>query len=222
MDRLRPDQLRAERPDRCARAAADQQRDPEPGEPGHHADQPGEEPGEPALFLAGAARAVDHADPAASACRRSASPTASARSIRRSPRPIRRPIPARRPSQQLLADAQTRWQNALAGFQDAMHVQAGVVQNLDSTRIADQRAGLLEPVGHRRASGRAIRQPARRRCRPSSSPISPRVIASHGARAEPRSGAQRSKAQAQAQAADCSNFLNYGAGYQPGSAQMFH
>src|SRR5580704_17858197 len=41
--------------------------------------------------------------------------------------------PATTPSQQLMADAQTRWQNSLAGFQDAMHVQAGAVQNLDST-----------------------------------------------------------------------------------------
>ena len=37
-------------------------------------------------------------------------------------------------SQQLLGDAQTRWQNALAGFQDTMRVQAGVVTNLDNTR----------------------------------------------------------------------------------------
>ncbi len=37
-------------------------------------------------------------------------------------------------SQQLLADSQTRWQNARAGFQDAMRVQAGLVQNLDTTR----------------------------------------------------------------------------------------
>ncbi len=35
---------------------------------------------------------------------------------------------------QLVTDAQTRWQNALAGFQDAMLVQAGAVQNLDTTR----------------------------------------------------------------------------------------
>ena len=41
MDRLRSDQLLAERPDRRARAAAGQQRNPEPGEPGHDADQPG-------------------------------------------------------------------------------------------------------------------------------------------------------------------------------------
>jgi len=42
--------------------------------------------------------------------------------------------PSSTTSQQMLADAQTRWQNARAGFQDAMLVQAGVVQNLDSTR----------------------------------------------------------------------------------------
>jgi P-type conjugative transfer protein TrbJ len=36
-------------------------------------------------------------------------------------------------SQQMVADAQTRWLNSLAGFRDAMHVQAGVVQNLSST-----------------------------------------------------------------------------------------
>src|SRR4051812_16710835 len=37
-------------------------------------------------------------------------------------------------SQQLLTDAQTRWHNALAGYQDALRVQAGVVQALDTTR----------------------------------------------------------------------------------------
>jgi type IV secretion system protein TrbJ len=37
-------------------------------------------------------------------------------------------------SQQLVTDAQVRWQNALAGYHDALRVQAGVVQSLDSTR----------------------------------------------------------------------------------------
>ena len=37
-------------------------------------------------------------------------------------------------SPQLFVDAQTRWQNSLAGFQDAMRVQAGVVGNLERTR----------------------------------------------------------------------------------------
>jgi hypothetical protein len=37
-------------------------------------------------------------------------------------------------SQQLVSDAQERWQNSLAAHQDALRVQAGVVQNLDTTR----------------------------------------------------------------------------------------
>ena len=36
---------------------------------------------------------------------------------------------------QLMADAQTRWQNARAAYQDSMHIQAGVVQNLDNARV---------------------------------------------------------------------------------------
>ena len=64
-------------------------------------------------------------------------------------------------SAQMLADAQTRWQNARAGYQDSMNVQAGVVQNLQNAH-ADQRTGILQPVGQRRAPGRAIRQPDHR------------------------------------------------------------
>src|ERR1700719_466509 len=39
------------------------------------------------------------------------------------------------PSQQLVGDAQTRWQNTLAAYQDALHVQASVVQALDTSRV---------------------------------------------------------------------------------------
>ena len=35
---------------------------------------------------------------------------------------------------QLIGDAQTRWTNALAGYQDALHVQAGVVGNITATQ----------------------------------------------------------------------------------------
>src|SRR5262249_23524468 len=42
--------------------------------------------------------------------------------------------PAATSSQQLIGDAQTRWQNALAGYQDALRVQAGMVQGLGLTR----------------------------------------------------------------------------------------
>src|SRR3977135_3780154 len=38
------------------------------------------------------------------------------------------------PDQALIANAQTRWQNAMAGLQDAMRTQATVVGNLDTKR----------------------------------------------------------------------------------------
>ena len=37
-------------------------------------------------------------------------------------------------SQQLAGDAQTRWQNSLAAYQDSLRVQAGVVQALETSR----------------------------------------------------------------------------------------
>src|SRR5277367_1820658 len=37
--------------------------------------------------------------------------------------------------QALIANAQSRWQNSVAGFQDTMRVQATVVGNLDSNRV---------------------------------------------------------------------------------------
>ena len=63
---------------------------------------------------------------------------------------------------QLVTDAQTRWQNALAGFHDAMLVQAGAVQNLDTTRTQITALVSNQPVRNRRPAGIAIRQPAGR------------------------------------------------------------
>jgi P-type conjugative transfer protein TrbJ len=122
-------------------------------------------------------------------------------------------------SQQLLADAQTRWQNARAGFQDAMHVQAGVVQNLDSTRTqinalvtASQGAtGALQAA----QSGNQLVAIQTKQLADLTA-----VMAST-ARAQNLDAARSLETQAQAQA-QMQNFLNYGSGYQPGSAQMFH
>jgi P-type conjugative transfer protein TrbJ len=122
-------------------------------------------------------------------------------------------------SQQLLADAQARWQNARAGFQDAMHVQAGVVQNLDSTRTqinalvtASQGAtGALQAA----QSGNQLVAIQTKQLADLTA-----VMAST-ARAQNLDAARSLETQAQAQA-QMQNFLNYGSGYQPGSAQMFH
>jgi P-type conjugative transfer protein TrbJ len=120
---------------------------------------------------------------------------------------------------QLLADAQTRWQNARAGYQDSMHIQAGVVQNLDNARIqisalvsASQSAsGALQAT----QSGNQILGLAAQQLADLTG-----VIAAM-ARAQSIDNAGRLETQAQGQQ-QMQAFLNYGAGYQPGTAQMFH
>ena len=122
-------------------------------------------------------------------------------------------------SQQLLADAQSRWRNALAGFQDTMRVQAGVVQNLDSTRTqidalvtASQGAtGVLQAA----QSGKQLVAIQTKQLADLTAGMA------SIARAQSLDAARTLETQAQAQA-QMQNFLNYGAGYQPGNAQMFH
>jgi type IV secretion system protein TrbJ len=122
-------------------------------------------------------------------------------------------------SQQLLADAQTRWDNARASFQDAMRVQASAVQNLDSTRTqidalvtASQGAtGALQAA----QSGNQLAAIQTKQLADLTA-----VMASI-ARAQSLDAARQLETQAQAQA-QMQNFLNYGAGYQAGNAQMFH
>jgi P-type conjugative transfer protein TrbJ len=112
------------------------------------------------------------------------------------------------PSPQLFADAQTRWQNALTGFQDAMRVQAGVVQNLDSTRT--QITALVSAQSGNQLIALQTKQLA-----------DLTAVMAALARAQSLEGARDIANQAQAQQ-QITNFLNYGAGYQPGNAQMFH
>ena len=77
--------------------------------------------------------AVDPAHPAASR------PGAAHRLRRPADRPgvpdhLRQRVDAGQSDQQLVANAQQRWQNTVGGLQDAMRVQAGVVGNLDTNR----------------------------------------------------------------------------------------
>lgn len=122
-------------------------------------------------------------------------------------------------SQQLIAGAQTRWQNSLAGFQDAMTVQAGAVQNLDSTRAqinalissSQSAAGALQAA----QSGNQLIALQTRQLADLTG-----VMAAI-ARAQSLEGARNVENELQAQQ-QLATFLNYGPGYQPGSAQMFH
>jgi P-type conjugative transfer protein TrbJ len=122
-------------------------------------------------------------------------------------------------SQQLIAGAQTRWQNSLAGFQDAMTVQAGAVQNLDSTRTqinalilsSQSAAGALQAA----QSGNQLIALQTKQLADLTG-----VMAAI-ARAQSLEGARNVENELQAQQ-QLATFLNYGPGYQPGSAQMFH
>ncbi len=122
-------------------------------------------------------------------------------------------------SQQLLTDAQTRWQNALVAFQDAMRVQAGVVQNLSTTQsqidalvgVSQSATGALQAA----QSGNQLMALQTKQLADLTA-----VIAAI-ARAQSLDGARALESQEQAQT-ETTRFLNYGAGYQPGSAEMFH
>ena len=122
-------------------------------------------------------------------------------------------------STQMLADAQTRWQNARAGYQDSMHVQAGVVQNLQNAQMqisalvssSQSASGALQAA----QSGNQIMGLAAQQLADLTG-----VIAAM-ARAQSLDNAGRLESEAQGQQ-QMQNFLNYGAGYQPSNAQMFH
>jgi P-type conjugative transfer protein TrbJ len=122
-------------------------------------------------------------------------------------------------SQQLIAGAQTRWQNSLAGFQDAMRVQAGVVQNLDSMRL--QINALIASSQSATGALQAAQSGNQLTALQTKQLADLTAVMASIARAQSLEGARTVANQAQAQQ-QLTNFLNYGPGYQPGSVQMFH
>jgi P-type conjugative transfer protein TrbJ len=122
-------------------------------------------------------------------------------------------------SQQLLTDAQTRWQNSLAGFQDAMRVQAGVVQNLDRTRaqIGNLISSSQSAVGALQAAQSGNQLIALQ----TNQLADLTAVMASIARAQSLEGARSVASQAQARQ-QLERFLNYGPAYQAQTVQMFH
>lgn len=121
-------------------------------------------------------------------------------------------------SQQLLSDAQTRWQNALAAYQDAMRVQAGVVNNLQSTH-----AQIDALVGASQSATGALQaaQSGNQLIALLTKQIADlTAVMTSMARAQSLDGARAIETQEQVRAQNA-QFLNY-TGYQPGNAEMFH
>jgi P-type conjugative transfer protein TrbJ len=127
--------------------------------------------------------------------------------------------PASTSSQQLMADAQTRWQNSLAGFQDAMHVQASAVQNLGNTHT--QIDALINSSQSATGALQATQSGNQLVALETQQLADLTAVMAAIARAQSLEGARNVESEEQAQT-QTNNFLNYGAGYQPGSAQMFH
>ncbi|MDU0958207.1 MAG: P-type conjugative transfer protein TrbJ, partial [Bradyrhizobium sp.] len=121
--------------------------------------------------------------------------------------------------QALIANAQARWQNALASFQDAMRTQATVVGNLNTNRIqlsalvtaSQGAAGALQAS---QAGNQLLALQAQQLADLTA------VVAAHG-RAQNLQSAQHAAAQDQGRE-QLRRFLAPSQVYQPTTVQMFH
>jgi P-type conjugative transfer protein TrbJ len=122
-------------------------------------------------------------------------------------------------SQQLIGDAQTRWQNSLAAYQDALRVQAGVVQAFDTTRTetnglvssSQSAAGILQAT---QAGNQLIALQTRQL-------LDLTALVAAQSRAQSLDGARTTANQEQARV-QLNQFLSSGRGYQAQTVQMFH
>lgn len=119
----------------------------------------------------------------------------------------------------LFAGAQSRWQNSVAAFQDALRVQAGVVGNLDTNRI--QTSALVS--SSQGASGALQATQAGNQILALQAAQLADLTAAMAAqgRAQSLESARRAAAQDQARE-QLRRFLTSGQGYQSSNVQMFH
>jgi P-type conjugative transfer protein TrbJ len=123
------------------------------------------------------------------------------------------------PDQALMANAQSRWQNAIAGLQDAMRTQATVVGNLNTNRtqmsaLVTSSQGATGVLQASQAGNQLLALQAQQLADLTA------VVAAHG-RAQNLESAQRASAQDQGRE-QLRRFLTQGAGYQSTTVQMFH
>ena len=123
------------------------------------------------------------------------------------------------PDQALIANAQSRWQNSVAGFQDTMRVQAIVVGNLDSNRtqmsaLVNASQGASGALQASQAGNQLLALQAQQLADLTA------TVAAQG-RAQSLDLAQRTAAQDQGRE-QLRRFLTQSQGYQPTTVQMFH
>lgn len=119
----------------------------------------------------------------------------------------------------LIAGAQSRWQNSVAAFQDALRMQAGVVGNLDTNRIqtsalVSSSQGASGALQATQAGNQILALQAQQLADLTA------TVAAQG-RAQSLESARRAAAQDQARE-QLRRFLTSGQGYQSSNVQMFH
>lgn len=121
--------------------------------------------------------------------------------------------------QALVADAQSRWETSVGAFEDALKVQAGVVGNIDGSRMSLDR---LVTASQSATGALQAAQAGNQLVALQSQQLADltALVAAQG-RAQSLDMAQRAAAQAQARE-QLRRFLTSRTGYQPGNAQMFH
>jgi P-type conjugative transfer protein TrbJ len=120
--------------------------------------------------------------------------------------------------QQLISDARSRWQNSLGSLQDAMRVQAGVVGNIDTSRV--QMSALVSQSQGATGALQAV-QAGNQILALQAGQLSDlvAVVAANG-RSQALVEAERAAAAEQGRE-QRRRFLTPGSGYQPGNARMF-
>lgn len=129
------------------------------------------------------------------------------------------PASSSQSDQALIANAQSRWQNAIAGLQDALRVQATVVGNLDTNRtqtsaLVNASQGATGALQANQAGNQLLGLQTQQLADLTA------TAAAQG-RAQSLELAQRMSAQDQAKE-QLRRFLAPGPGYQPSSVRMFH
>ena len=122
-------------------------------------------------------------------------------------------------SQQLVSDAQSRWQNSLAAYQDALRVQAGVVQAFDTTRtetgaLVSSSQSAVGNLQATQAGNQLIALQTRQL-------VDLTALIAAQSRAQNLEGARTTANQEQARV-QLNQFLTSGRGYQAQTVQMFH
>lgn len=129
------------------------------------------------------------------------------------------PTSSSAPDQSLIADARSRWQNSVAGFQDAMRMQASIVGKLDTS---SSQISALVNASQNASGGLQASQAGNQLVALQAQQLADLTAMSAAqGRAQMLEAAQRQAAQEQGRE-QLRRFLGQGRGYQSTNIEMFH